>query len=63
MMGDECNCEKCRANHFYSQGGVCWPLESPDVPSDRRARPAHEHFIIVGERGIALRRQAADFKL
>ena len=60
-MGDECTCEKCSANHVYSQGGVWWPLESAEAAGERRGRPAHEHFIIVGERGIALRRQPADF--
>jgi hypothetical protein len=60
-MGDECTCEKCSANHFYSQSGVWWPLETNEATRDRRARTSHEHFIIVGERGIALRRPAADF--
>lgn len=61
MLGDECNCEKCRANQVYSQGSVWWPLESAEGPGEGRGRPAREHFIIVGEGGIALRRQAADF--
>ncbi len=60
-MGDECNCEKCSAKQVYSQGGVCWPLEIAEASGDARVRPAHEHYIIVGERGIALRRQSADF--
>ena len=60
-MGDECNCEKCSANQVYSQGCVCWPLERAEALGDRHVRTAHEHFIVVGERGIALRRQAADF--
>jgi hypothetical protein len=59
MMGDECNCEKCSAKQVYSHGGVCWPLESAET-GEGRARPAHEHYIIVGERGIALRRQSAE---
>jgi hypothetical protein len=59
-MGDECNCEKCSANQVYAQGGVCWPLESAESSGEGRVRPAHEHFIVVGESGIALRRQAAD---
>ena len=60
MMGDECNCDKCNANHVYSQGGVCWPLESAEAAGEGRVRPAHEHYIVVGERGIALRRQSAE---
>jgi len=59
-MGDECDCEKCSANQVYSQGGVCWPLESAEEAGDGRVRPAHEHYIVVGERGIALRPQPAE---
>ncbi|HWW74691.1 MAG TPA: hypothetical protein VNZ44_04795 [Pyrinomonadaceae bacterium] len=59
-MGDECTCEKCRGNQVYSQGGVCWPLESAEAAGEGRVRTAHEHFIVVGERGIALRRKAAE---
>jgi hypothetical protein len=59
MMGDECTCEKCRGNQVYSQGGVCWPLESAEA-GDGRVRNAHEHFIVVGDRGIALRRQSSE---
>jgi hypothetical protein len=59
-MGDECNCEKCGANQVYSHGGVCWPLESAEASGDVRAWPAHEHYIVVGERGIALGRRPAE---
>jgi hypothetical protein len=60
-MGDECTCEKCRGSQVYSQGGVCWPLEGAEASSGAgRVRAAHEQFIVVGERGIALRRQAAE---
>lgn len=60
MMGDECTCEKCSAKQVYSQGGVCWPLESAEAAGDNRVRTAHEHFIVVGERGIALGRQSSE---
>ena len=63
MMGDECNCEKCGAGQFYSQGRVWWPLEGAEMPGEGRGRPPREHFIIVGERGIALRRQPAEFSV
>ena len=59
-MGDECNCEKCSAKQVYAQGGVCWPLEIKEASGDGRVRAAQEHFIVVGERGIALRRKSAE---
>lgn len=54
-MGDECGCEKCRATSSDTQVPAEWPVEWSDPQADERGRPLLEQFLVVGERGIALR--------
>ena len=55
MMGDECSCEKCRANPAEARREAEWQVERSEAQSDVRGRTEREQFLFVGERGIAIR--------